>query len=498
MLKFHDLAVLRAEKKRLISPSGLELSEEQSEFVYWAMQWVYDCQQRGKDELLFSDKFRLLTGFPGTGKSTGVMTLIAILQLLKFKICLAAPTHQVKDVLIMMASENKVSVPVKTIHSLMGLRPTINDDGDEVFVIDEQGLVAVGEYDLIVVDECSMNGEEIWGKLKNLHDVPLVLCMGDIEQLRPVKSDKKSLVFTEIKESFHLSKILRFEGAIAQYVDAIRRSMVLPSPIEYANGNDLIFCNTQEWFLRLAHTASVSDSFRAVAYTNKNVEIINTAVRRELWRRKSGYSINPDELKSVLNFDFSAMDIKAAKSALQWEGKEVDDYLAGDKVIFKKPFSVWSPVFNSTIVEIPNGVTALITRAEKTELIGVECYALNVEWTELQDGGFKEVKQKQVYAIAESEKPRFAATLNRLKGEALSHPKGRQRSLKFRDFYNFKNQFVDIQHHYASTVHKAIGTTFDTVFVYSDMNICPDRETRKELVYVASSRAKQKLIICLD
>lgn len=482
--------------KRLISPSGLELTEEQSQFVYWAMKWVYDSAFIERSELTTNTRFRLLTGLPGCGKSTCSMTLIAMLKLLKFKICLAAPTHQAKEVLIEMAIENNISVPCKTIYSLLGLRPEITEDGEEVFVKDRSTIATLGDYDFVILDEVSMLNLNLWTQIKYSHDCPLILCMGDIEQLRPVKSDKKSPVFSDIKEHFTLTKVVRFQGAIAQYVSAIRNSASYVSPANYANNVDIKVCNKLEWFNELANITTTGNSFRALAFKNKSVNAINKIVRTEYYKRKYGYSINVSELGQAFELEVNGSDLKATKKVFEWDELVIADYLAGDKLLFKKPFSEWSYLFNTNIVLIPNGTKAVVTRADQWVISGFDCYSLWVEWVELQENGYREIKQKQIYALAEHEKPNFSVKLDKLKQEALVYPKGRDRSAKFKEYFKLRNQFADVQHHFCSTIHKIQGGTYDYIFVFSDLLECRDLAVQKELNYVACSRAKTKLIIC--
>lgn len=149
------------------SPNGLELNEQQSQFILWAMEWVYQNLEQDRRDLNTTQKFRLLTGYPGVGKSTTVITLVALLQLAELKVCLATPTHQAKEVLLEMALDNNVKVPVKTIYSLLGLRPEITDDGEEVFVKDPSVNSTIGDYDFIVLDEASMINKLLWTILSN-------------------------------------------------------------------------------------------------------------------------------------------------------------------------------------------------------------------------------------------------------------------------------------------------------------------------------------------
>lgn len=483
--------------RRLISPNGLELNEQQTEFVIWAMEWVYNNIEIPREELGVNSRFRLLTGYPGVGKSTACITLVSLLKLAKLKVCLAAPTHQAKEVLIEMALENDVQVPCKTIYSLLGLRPEISDDGEETFVKDPSVTPSLGEYDFIVYDEASMTNRLLWTILKNTVDCPLVLCMGDIDQLRPVKSDTKSLVFSEIKNQFRLTQIMRFEGAIAQYVADVRNSNYYVNPERYANNLDVVVCNKLEWLTRLADCAERNESFRALAFKNSSVAAVNSVIRTLYYKRKFGYSISADDFELRTGINLPSTGLKVIQKAFGWKFPEIAEYLPGDKLLVKKPVTEWSAAFKGTVTIIPNGAKLTVTRAEEWELEGYACYSLWVEWIETQEDGSKLIKSKLIYVLCEHETDRFNIALNDLKLEALQFPpKSRERSWGFRKYFKLRDVFASVQHHFCSTTHRSQGCTFDTVFVYPDILDCRDLEVQKELNYVACSRAKRQLVIC--
>lgn len=484
--------------RRIKSPNGLELNEQQSQFIMWAMEWLYQNLEQDRRDLTIAQKFRLLTGYPGVGKSTTVITLVALLQLAKLKVCLATPTHQAKEVLLEMALDNNVRVPVKTIYSLLGLRPEITDDGEEVFVKDPSVSSSIGDYDFIVLDESSMINKLLWTILSNTLDCPLCLCMGDIDQLRPVKSENKSPVFTKITEQFKLTLVMRHEGAIAQYVSAVRNSYNYVNPESYSNNTDLIYCDKFEWFSRLADAFEKESSVRAVAFKNATVSTLNSILRAEYYKRKLGYSIRTNAFSEILGgLEVPDRGLVVAKKVFNWEEPEIPEYLSGDKLLVKKPITEWSYLFNAKVMVIPNGARLTITRAEEWQLNDLSCYSLWVEWLDTKDDGSKELKSKLIYALAEHELPRFNTKLDELKNKALSFPaKSRQRSGAWKEYFKLKDSFADVQHHFASTIHKMQGTTLDYVFVYSDILDCRDPEMQRELNYVACSRARKQLVIC--
>ncbi len=147
--------------------------------------------------------FSIITGGPGTGKTTAVAKLLAILYTIKpdIKIALAAPTgkaaarmkESLMGAVIMshdggrlirelnddMQSFNRLNA--STLHRLLGYRP-----GTHYFMHDENNPL---DYDVVIVDESSMIGASMMAKLLNAikPDSKLIM-LGDKDQLASVEA----------------------------------------------------------------------------------------------------------------------------------------------------------------------------------------------------------------------------------------------------------------------------------------------------------------------
>ena len=65
-----------------------------------------------------------------------------------------------------------------------------------------------------------------------------------------------------------------------------------------------------------------------------------------------------------------------------------------------------------------------------------------------------------------------------------------------KDDNGFVLQQKVIDYGYAHTIHKSQGSTFENVLINdNDINICDDETTKRQLMYVALTRARQKAII---
>lgn len=141
---------------------GLALSQRQSEAVYMA----------------FRSNLSIITGSPGTGKTTVLRAIIEVFQMLypKGKILLAAPTGRASRRMAESTGRNDA----KTLHSLLGL---LGDSGP----IQKDKQKEPLDADLIIVDESSMI--DMWLARQFFSRVRMgtrVILVGDVDQLQSV------------------------------------------------------------------------------------------------------------------------------------------------------------------------------------------------------------------------------------------------------------------------------------------------------------------------
>ena len=176
-----DLAPVMEQVKAKL---GIRLSPKQEEGV----------------ETVFQSNLSIITGGPGTGKSTILRAVIEAYQLLypNGTIALAAPTGKASR---RMAETTGISDAV-TLHSLLGLRG--DDTGWE-----EKGPL---EADLLIVDECSMMDMFLTHQLfKRLGMNTKVLLVGDADQLESVGAGSvfRELIASKIIPVTVLDQIFR-------------------------------------------------------------------------------------------------------------------------------------------------------------------------------------------------------------------------------------------------------------------------------------------------
>lgn len=145
--------------------------------VEWAQDragFAFAPEQTSAVKTALAEKFSIITGGPGTGKTTILRALCAVLRAKKVRITLAAPTGRAAQ-----RMSESAGVPAGTIHRI--LKPEPLSGG---FAFNEKNPLAT---DFVIVDEASMLDTKLASSL--FRAVPAtahLLLVGDVNQLPSV------------------------------------------------------------------------------------------------------------------------------------------------------------------------------------------------------------------------------------------------------------------------------------------------------------------------
>ena len=160
--KFYELLNSYKEKE--------EIDDTQIHDIEQVLNIEYNEQQRQAIKTALTSNIMVLTGGPGTGKTTVTKGIITALRLLNKVILLAAPTGKAAD-----RMSDATGGEAKTIHRLLGYNPT-------------QGYLHNEDFplfgDVLILDESSMINVSLMYTL--LKAVPLdmkLILIGDVDQL---------------------------------------------------------------------------------------------------------------------------------------------------------------------------------------------------------------------------------------------------------------------------------------------------------------------------
>lgn len=171
----------------------------------------YSKEQKQAIEAAFSKMLLVITGGPGTGKTTIINAITKILDKNELSYALAAPTGRAAK-RMQEATESEAN----TIHRLVGIRPDIS-----IAEYNEENPI---EKDYIIVDEVSMVDIYL---MKNLLDAigesTALILVGDSDQLPSVgPGNVLSDILDSPAESIRLKKIFRQAGESNIVVNAHR------------------------------------------------------------------------------------------------------------------------------------------------------------------------------------------------------------------------------------------------------------------------------------
>lgn len=453
-------------------------------------------------------KIILIRGFAGTGKTFTTNRIVKSLSQWQrspenkesktFCIAASAPTHKAVRVL-RKAGDLGTGITYATIHSLLGLRPEPEEEnGKQVFkksTNPEDG--SIQDYNVLILDEISQLGEALWAELieaMQMYNFKLIL-LGDAAQIPPVK-EKDSLPFLQAEEYgieiLTLDQSMRQAGdnPILDYATEIRKTYkgsTWINPHVFAKVNEAghgieIYPGTDTVTIRqLLEDKFGSDQFRAdadhmkvIAWTNRTVDRFNNEIRRMLYPVPEGMAGLPMIVhgeKLIMDERYVAAGEFKPVVLPTNEEVEVEKY-----EVVKKAVSYWtySPLGKAFGNANPTIYQAL-----------VRFRGIHNQWIKATLNIVHEKSQREVADI-----------LDKISKSAKNAPFGHERREVWKHFWDVKGMFAQIKYNYAVTAHKSQGSTYDNcVAVMYDIKANPKYEERNRIMYVAATRARNKLYI---
>src|ERR1700693_2612096 len=159
-------------------------------------------KQRTAVQMAYNSKVSILTGGPGTGKSTSIRALLMVLRKYKIQVALAAPTGRAAKRLT--EATGAVGFQAKTLHRLLEYAPH-----DNSFQRNEANPLP---YQFVIVDEVSMVDILLfYHLLKALPPDAHLLLVGDADQLPPVGPGNvlRDLLRSETIPTVRLTELFR-------------------------------------------------------------------------------------------------------------------------------------------------------------------------------------------------------------------------------------------------------------------------------------------------
>lgn len=231
-----------AEKIHLLKSNSFKSKVDESLFDNLKDNIVLSEEQKAAVLGIIGQGISVLTGGPGSGKTTSLKKLVKLLLSVGYELALAAPTGRASQ-----RMTETIGVQASTIHRLL-----VWDHDNKTFLKNERNTI---EANFIIIDETSMLDINLAASL--LRAVPSdaqILFVGDVDQLPPVGPGDffRDLISSEITPVFRLNKIFRQgkESLIIKHAYEINEQVVprietpLLTPELWTDGTDCMFVDS--------------------------------------------------------------------------------------------------------------------------------------------------------------------------------------------------------------------------------------------------------------
>lgn len=342
---------------------------------------------------------------------------------------------------------------------------------------------------LIVIDEVSMITNKKFELIEQLKTYCKIILIGDYLQLPPIEEDKNNVIRNE--NGFLVSKIFTAVKKENTYTLTIQNRQ--------KDGTDL---------------SALVKGFR----DNMHLKIDPIALANKKQNSKDllYYYTNDKELKdeikknncvavcfknlSVLNFNWLIGSTKSMKKDYRLNEINVGDSLMFDAFYFHKTKAKNTSFYTSNIVEvleIQKGVTEQFKI--KDSIIKNITYSIikvldsddKINEIRYVQGGLYGPNGGGLSGSVYGQRKTYQKHI--LEGKNVEQNTDYLKDLNTR-FANYQNSFAKLKKPYAITAHKAQGSTYNTVIIPVYDYYTMDYKDANQLLYVALSRAKEKII----
>ena len=395
-----------------------------------------------------------LLGEGGTGKTYCIMDVVKGWQKAGHTVLLTAPTNKAVDVLMTKAQDAGTTVSTCTLARALGLAMLPNEENKRAVQVRKS---IVPHHSIVVVDEASMVSKYTLPRL--LEELAIentqVVMMGDPMQLPPPKETNSPAL--ELFPGAELKDNERFArgSGMADLVRPLRTAIENNTTFSFRSRNHehVEAAKPAAFVDRVVQAMTQGDSLddvRAMAWTNARVNQINASVRQALY------------------------------------GKKAAPFEVGERVITGAPvIENEEPLLNTDEECIVKGMEEGRVFDDET---GKE-YRTQAVLVQPLRGRTRTVVTHVIH-------PDDAMTLAEdLSAIAARARRSGDRSV-WRAYHALKDKFADLRYCYCVTVHRSQGSTYKTALV--DVNNIlrnPRRTERNRLLYVAFSRASERLVV---
>lgn len=406
-----------------------------------------------------------ITGYAGTGKSTALLKqLTTIAGKDKDDTIVLCPTHKAAHRLL---PKIPFGIEIKTIHSLLGWIPAINENAEKIEHID---IVAktdrkIEEYNTFIIDEGGMMSEEMFMELvakiedaRNFDTEGIKIYVYlDPYQLLPVKGRQIQLdeECTTKLTTQHRAESPDVVALFTKFVEFLEGTNTKDLKIDFSDNVKKVSTTEAVQLFDITKDRLLAYTNEIVGWYNKEISVYNGI--QSFVGQHVQLGSNPDLVYVEDMIDKSDVILS---DVITW-------YLDNNMLLQNSNISAkYMELEFSSLLKLDGIEFAKVAINGTTKIVPVVLGIYNA---------YSLTKQIKAAAIKDKKNYKFIYALNKA---------------------------YTMDYKFASTVHKAQGSEFDAVFV--DVNdikksILPNYyDTYARLMYVALSRAKKRVYIIQD
>ena len=329
--------------------------------------YKYTASQLEAIRMALNNRVMVLTGGPGTGKTTVLKGILDVLDIQKKKVLLVAPTGRAAKRMSTLTGRE-----ASTIHRLLGYR---QGEGYRVKKI---------EADVIVIDEASMLEQVMFKHLLDAVGNTQLILVGDVDQLPSIGAGN---VLRDLIESGKIPTI-----ALTENFRQTEGSLISEATRRINRGEYPEFDETRNFIFEEADTISQIE------------EKILKLVSEELPQK---YGIVPVDIIVVTPQQIGELGVRHFNIELQKRLNPAGPQIARGETIMRLGDPVMQTV-NSSARGIYNGETGVIVEVDE------ENESLSVKFS---DGRFSVYKGKEIGELVLA----YAASVHKLQGSEIKN-----------------------------------------------------------------------------
>lgn len=437
-------------------------------------------------------QYYVIEGKAGTGKTTIAKEILKEFE--DEQIYVAAVSHKAKGVIKNSFGEDTRGKKFFSIAGLLGMKG-INDNDTQTtkFQIGLKVPLLDNPPALLVIDEASMITEDVLKKIIDINSSlsrPFqMLFLGDIGQIQPIRDDQSEFYRThkdllnkksDIFNSKHKSKL----------ITRVRQGEANPI-LPYA---DYFWENSQKENPELNPTQHIVRNNQitdrgSLLFSNSEAEVLNSVINAVKNAVENGLTNHVKIVTYHVN-EKTELNQKIHEALF---GKD-SDYSKGDFIILNQPYDV------SLYVSMENSTEMQITGIKDIEEDENGIHILNIETNgsayNVHDGS--ERKNCTIRVVSRNDIAKYNQKLQEMANEAKRQKNGAYKRQLWRQFWEYKGRYADVDFGYAITAHKSQGSTYDIVVV-DEKDImgttATSNQEKSELIYTALTRPRKTAIV---